>query len=354
MDDFRIDSHKLMYHVSRVNQWLNGENIYPIYLEIGPSGACNHRCTFCALDYLGYKPQFIEKSILKNFLSEAARCGVKSVMYAGEGEPLLHKEIGELILYTKKIGIDVSITTNGVFLNSKIVNECLGSLTWMRISLDAATSQTYARIHRCKPQDFDCVLENLDYAVKIKRQNNYLCTIGVQMLLLPENVKEVTILASVLKDRGVDYLVIKPFSPHLKSSSNIYKNFDYRDYLYLADELGQLSSKDFKIIFRFHTMKKLSEKKTYESCLGLPFFANIASNGDIYTCHTFIGNDKFCYGNIYKNSFSEIWESSRRKNVLNSVIKNLDVTQCRQSCRLDEINRYLWELKHPSAHVNFI
>jgi len=23
-------------------------------------------------------------------------------------------------------------------------------------------------------------------------------------------------------------------------------------------------------------------------------------------------------------------------------------------CRMDEINRYLWELKHPHPHVNFV
>ncbi|HAB51888.1 MAG TPA: radical SAM protein, partial [Ignavibacteriales bacterium] len=51
MDKYRIDSHKLMYHVSRINDWLEGKIIYPIYAEISPSGACNHRCTYCALDF---------------------------------------------------------------------------------------------------------------------------------------------------------------------------------------------------------------------------------------------------------------------------------------------------------------
>ena len=32
----------------------------------------------------------------------------------------------------------------------------------------------------------------------------------------------------------------------------------------------------------------------------------------------------------------------------------LDVTKCRQVCRLDKINSYLWELIHPGHHVNFI
>jgi len=142
MDDFKIEGHKLMYHVSRLNEWINGENVCPIYLEISPSGQCNHRCVFCAFDYLGYKSQFIDKNNLKKFLSGAAQSSVKSVLYSGEGEPLLHKKISEIIVYTKEVGIDVAITTNGVFLDEQIISECLPYLTWMRISLNAGTGKT--------------------------------------------------------------------------------------------------------------------------------------------------------------------------------------------------------------------
>ncbi len=355
MDDFRIDSHKLMYHVSRVNQWLNGENIYPIYIEISPSGKCNHRCYFCAFDYLEYKKPFINKDVLMEMLSEAARCGVKSVMYAGEGEPLLHKHIDQLILHAKRVGIDVAVTTNAVFFNDELARQCLASLTWIRASLDAGTKETYAKIHHCHPDDFDLVIENITNAVKLKRENAHTCSIGVQLLLLPENYGEITTLATLLKHIGVDYLIIKPFSKHPMSYATIDKNFHYGDLLALDNQLQGFSSDDFKIIFRVHAMEKLQNKEMpYKRCLGLPFFAYIDSIGNIYACSAFLGNDKFCYGNIYDDSFSEIWEGAQREQVLEMVATELDVTQCREICRLDEINRYLWELKNPAPHVNFI
>ncbi len=37
MDKYRIDSQKLMFHVPRINDWLNGETIYPLYMEASPS-----------------------------------------------------------------------------------------------------------------------------------------------------------------------------------------------------------------------------------------------------------------------------------------------------------------------------
>ena len=50
IDKYKIDDHKLMFHIKRVNDWQEGKNIYPIYAEVSPSGACNHRCTFCGVD----------------------------------------------------------------------------------------------------------------------------------------------------------------------------------------------------------------------------------------------------------------------------------------------------------------
>lgn len=64
-ENIRMDSHKLIYHPDVVARWLKGENIYPIEIEISPSGICNHRCIFCAVDYIGYKPDFLEKEIIK-------------------------------------------------------------------------------------------------------------------------------------------------------------------------------------------------------------------------------------------------------------------------------------------------
>ena len=41
MDKYRIDSHKLLYHVSRVSDWLKGENIVTIQRNLLNYGAQN-------------------------------------------------------------------------------------------------------------------------------------------------------------------------------------------------------------------------------------------------------------------------------------------------------------------------
>ena len=93
----QIEGHKLMYHVDEVSRWLKGDVVAPIYVEFGLINSCNHNCVFCALDYLKSKGSAINKDVLINNLKDMAEFGVKSVMFAGEGEPLMYPHISEAI-----------------------------------------------------------------------------------------------------------------------------------------------------------------------------------------------------------------------------------------------------------------
>jgi len=355
MDKYRIDSHKLIHHVPRVHDWLEGENIYPIYMEVSPVGACNHRCTFCGLDFMEYQNRRLETAMFKERLIELGKLGLKSIMYAGEGEPFLHQDMVALTRHTKKAGIDVAFTTNGSLLKNDIVDQILGLTSWIKVSFSAGTPETYAKIHNTKARDFDRVIENLSYAIKIRRENNYDCTIGMQLLLLPENQHEVVTLAKLARDIGLDYLVVKPYSQHPQSKTTKYNDIKYSDYEHLSEELKQLNTHDFQVIFRLQTMKKWDEgQKPYTRCLALPFWSYIDAGGGVWGCSVYLNDDRFLYGNINEQTFQKIWEGEQRKKSLRWVEEELDVSVCRVNCRMDDINRYLWDLKHPIPHVNFI
>jgi len=104
-----------------------------------------------------------------------------------------------------------------------------------------------------------------------------------------------------------------------------------------------------------NTMNKWDERgRKYENCLALPFWSYIDAGGNVWGCSAYLGDERFLYGNIYENSFQEIWEGEKRAESLEWAESQLDTDQCRVNCRMDEINRYLWEMRHPPAHVNFI
>lgn len=355
MDEFRIDSHKLVFHPREVARWLSGEDIYPLYIEISPSGACNHRCSFCALDFMEYKPRFLDTAALKERLLEMGRLGVKSVMYGGEGEPFLHKDMGEIIVHTKQSGIDVGITTNGVLMSPPLAAKILGSTSWIKVSLNAGTAETYAKVHRTKPADFDRVISNLTEAVKLNRESGTACTLGAQMVLIPENADTAVQLAETAKGIGLRYVVIKPYSQHHKSHTHAYEGVDYAAFSHLKDALAPLNDQNFSVIFRERTMQKMKRTvRGYERCLALPFWAYIDSLGNVWGCSAYLGEEAFRYGNIHEETFEQIWKGERRRRCAEMVSTELDPEGCRMNCRMDEINLYLWELTHPSAHVNFI
>ncbi|MBA3064881.1 radical SAM protein [bacterium] len=355
MDKYGIDSHKLMYHVQRVHNWMDGKIIYPIYMEVSPSGACNHRCLYCGLDFMEYKPQYLKTDVLKERLSELGKLGLKSIMYAGEGEPFLHRDMAEIIEHTNKSNIDVGITTNGVLLNKKVVDSTLEFTNWIKVSINGATRNTYSKIHRTKPEDFDKVIENMSYAAKVKRDNGYFCTLGMQLVLLPENSHEVLKLAALSKDIGMDYLVIKPYSQHPQSKTTEYSAIQYGDYEYLGNELKKFNTADFNVIFRLRAMEKWDDGgRNYRRCLALPFWSYIDAGGNVWGCSVYLRDERFLYGNIYEQTFQEIWNGEKRMQSLREVSEKLDTSQCRVNCRMDEINRYLWKLKFPPEHVNFI
>ena len=353
MSDLRLDSHKLIFHPTAVSNWLSGKDIYPISVEVGLTNLCNHRCTFCAVDYSDYRGVFLDKDIILKTLETLSKKGTKSVIFSGEGEPFLHKNAAEIITATKGFGLDVAVSTNGVLFTKAIAEQCLSSLTWIRFSVSAAAPELYAKIHRTKEADFDIALKNIENASKIKKRDKLGTTIGVQLLLLPENMSHAVPLAKMLKDIGADYFTVKPYSKHpgsINDSRPDYTQFD-SETKEIEAQLKMLQSDSFKVYFRSNQLKQLSYDRPYTSCYGLAFMTHIDSTGSVIPCIMHFGNASYHFGNLYENDIETIWE--QRHKVVDKI-NETKLKRCREVCRLNEMNLYLNELKNPGGHVNFV
>ncbi len=352
-DKFKIDSHKLIYHVRRVASWLNGEQISPIYMEISPTGSCNHKCIFCSVDFMGFKKRFLDTKIIKKTIAELGCYGLKSIMFAGEGEPFLHRDLPEMILHAAENRIDTAITTNGVLMRPEITDKIIDSMEWIKISINAGTPATYAKIHNTGEKDFEKVLSNMEYAVKKRNSSGSRCALGMQILLIEENSHEVETLAQRVKNIGADYLVVKPYTHHYRNTHEF--DIRYQSFGELEKQLEKYNSDEFKVIFRARAMKKWDAgKRSYNECRALPFWSYIDSGGNVWGCSAHLLDERFNYGSIYGKSFSQIWEGPKRRENLELMARDFDISTCKMNCRMDEINRYLDELKNLPDHVNFI
>ena len=348
--NIEIDDHKLIYHPERVAEFLKNKDTFPIYAEIGLTDACNQKCNFCALDFLERKGNFLDANSLYNMLIDVSG-KIKSVMYAGEGEPLLHPKIADIIYSTKALDIDAAITTNGVLFDKEKREKILPYLSWIRFSVDSGSPANYAYMHGTKEKNFDILINNIEESVKYRNNNSLNVTIGAQFLTTKDNKNEAEKLAMILKKIGADNMQIKPYSKHPLSLNNF--EVDEQEYNELEKKLMVYDDDKFKILFRKATLKRITDGVTYDRCHSLPFYTLIDAKGNVLSCNLFYNNEEYHYGNINESAFTDIWKSKRRKDAMQKI-KDKGVADCRIGCRMDATNRYLDRLLHKEPHDNFI
>lgn len=356
MKNYIFDGHKLIYHFNRINEFLENGDCFPIYIEISPVGSCNHRCIFCAYDFIGYPNRKLKTDRLLNFIDEITECGIKSLLFAGEGEPLLHPDINKFVTQANANGIDTGIYTNGQLLTEELAEIILSSLKLIRFSFNGGTRESYASIHKVKPEIFDKVIKNIEISVRIKEKKELDLDIGVQYVLLPENKDYLIDAVKTLKATGVDYVAIKPFVQQNSLQSyqmgkNINLDTTISEALRKAEDY---SNENFKVIARWESFKDYG-KKNYKHCYGTSFISALNSAGDLATCLPYWDREDFVFGNIYNNTFKEIWHGKKREKKKEYLERQLDMKKCPPNCRPNAINEFLWEIKNPSVkHINFI
>lgn len=353
-DNFLMDSHKLYWHLDRVNDWLQAKRIAPLYLDMGITQTCNVQCSYCYYAVPEHRTNaIIETDALISFLKEAAEIGVKAIGFLGDGEPMMHPGVYDAVAAGKGAGLDMALATNGVLMKEERLDELLASLTWIRFNISAGTPSTYANVMGVDEKIFHRVVENIRRCVAIKRAGNLPVVIGIQMVLIPDCFEDVVPFAAMGRDLGVDYAVVKQCAERTDNDQAPTMD-DYERNKHLLEQAESLSSDKYDVIIKW---KKISNDgvKHYDHCYGCEFLPQISGNGDVYCCGAWFGNPDFLIGNINYDSFKEIVFSDRYAEVMQRVKSTVNVhCDCGTNCRQNEINEFLWKLKHPPEHVNFI
>ncbi len=324
----------------------------PIYVEISPTGICNHKCLFCHYNYLGHEGKF-KKGKMLELVRELATMGVKSLVFAGNGEPTLHVDTIEAIALAKSLGLDVAMSTNGALLKDEHFDTLAKCLTWIRFSFNAGSKENYVRVHQTSGDDWDKVIGNITKLKEAKVRLNSEITIGSQFVLIPENKDYALEHGQRLKDLGVDYFSVKHFYEHSHNEFEVKEHIADDFIEYLSSEAQKLTTENFTFLVR--SSKNLSSQRTYTTCYGLEFIVFIDENGAVYSCFSHQYDKKTVMGNIFENNFNDIWNSTKKKDSINYINDCITKNSCQPNCRHHQINNYLWEIKNPSIeHINFI
>ena len=359
---FRLDGHKLLYHLDRVLAWQNGERVAPIHIDMGLTKFCNMGCIYCIGVTQGMaKKSMIEPGALLRFVDDCARLKVRSIGFIGDGEPTLNPGLYDAVIRAAHNDVDTGIATNGLKLDISRAHDLLRNLTFLRFNLSAAERDSFRKIHQSSEKNFDMLMDKIKELVRIKKESGYKCTIGLQMVLIPENFDQIIKMAKLGADLGVDYLQIKQCSDSEYHELGIQYE-DYQKAITDLKEAEKYNTEDYFVQVKWQKINILNETdvykegiRKYDVCYGTPLLGQISGNGKVYPCGPFFGKERFCMGDINKESYYDIIKGDKYWEVQQDIIDNVDVhCDCTTGCRQDYINKFLWDLKNPPEHTNFI
>jgi MoaA/NifB/PqqE/SkfB family radical SAM enzyme len=336
--------------------------IAPLHIDVGLTKKCNMLCTYCYGKMQELNGAEIgKKALLENLIESAAKIGVKSLGFIGDGEPTLNPYCLEGLVLGKKLGISMAMSTNGILLDSYLKHKIvLESCEWMRFNISAYTEKGYRDIHKSNKRDV--VFQNVRDMAKLKKEEGYKCDLGIQMVFDPSSMlDEVLPLSKFAIDAGVDYFVIKQCSLPDDGKTGI-KQFDVKQYddaivKDVLKEAESLSTDRIQIIPKWNIMD-LKGEKPYRKCLSIPVLSEISGDGGFYPCGYFFGGKRkdMCFGNLHDNTLEEMINSNKYWEIINKLETTFEPgVDCKGTCRQDAANIFLDEyVNNRPSGINFI
>ncbi len=316
-----LDSHKLSYHMDRVNAWEAGERIAPVSVDMSLTRACGAMCSFCyAMMQESQARSSIKTAKALNLLDDFSAIGIRSVSLVSDGESTLSKAYVPFIQHAAELGIDVGNATNAWEWEPEKIEQVLPYLTWVRFTVAAGRPESYASIMYKGPEHtevFDRAIKHIKYAVDLKKRKGLSVTLGIQMVLMPSFRDEIIPFAQLGLDLGVDYAVIKHCSDDEQKTLGI----DYSQYESLHGLLVQaesMSNEQTKIIVKWDKIKD-GDKSSYNRFYGPQFLLQISGSGLVAPSGMFFNArySKLHIGNFTEERFIDIWKSERYWRAMN-------------------------------------
>lgn len=185
---------------------------YPLEISVDVNNICNLCCPLCPTGAQKVDRAKGSMSIdtFKEILEKFSRYAFR-MHFSLWGEPLLHKELPQMVSLTEKSGMGTEISTNlSINLSDIYISKLIkAGLSWLIVSIDGASAESYSK-YRVNG-NYSLVLSNLRRFVQLKKEIGYVTPfIEWQYIPFRHNEHEIETVVQEAKDVGVDYLRLKP------------------------------------------------------------------------------------------------------------------------------------------------
>lgn len=282
------------------------------HVELILADLCQQSCKFCAYRLEGYASNqlFDDKRMMDTgkaleIIEDCAEIGVQAIQFTGGGEPTLHKGFAACFHRAKSLGMQVGLVSNGVRIDQELAQQ-IWNAAWVRISLDAATEETYCSMRRVHRNHWYRAQE----AVRNLKAAGAKC-LGVGFVVTPDNWREIYDAAKLAKSLGADnFRISAQFS---NEDEHLFEGF-HAQAAKLAKEAEALSDEGFTVYNRFgDRLDDLNRRSPEDRLCGYQFFTTyIGADLNVYRCCGYAYNERGHIGSIQSQRFKDFWLSQER------------------------------------------
>lgn len=258
-------------------------------VEISLTDRCQCRCVHCAVadpDSQGAHGE-MTTGVVFDLLNQMSEMRATEVCFEG-GEPLLRRDIVELVKYARRLGLVPKINTNGILLTEPLVLRLKSAgLLWCAVSIDSSRPETHDAL-RGVPGCFDKAVDGL------RRLVHHQVPASISTYVRREALRngDLTGVVQLGHDLGVDTVRVLfpvPQGRYERAQEAVLRRSE-------RDEVRQLLADPIV------TMEYPRENSR---CIGAIGKLNITTSGDVTPCIF----SELPFGNVHESRLPEIWRA---------------------------------------------
>ncbi|MCK9223685.1 MAG: radical SAM protein [Candidatus Muirbacterium halophilum] len=290
-------------------------NYFPLRYNIDPSSVCNLKCPYC-IHCKDNDNTKIKKSIMsmEDFLIIFNKIKDYALLieFYNFGEPLLNKNLPEMIKMCSDFGIKTRISSNmsvdvGEDFLSRLIDSGINRIT---CAVDGHNDEINKKYR--VGSNFDIITKNINTLVKLKKSKNAKKTvISWRTLLFEWNYAYKEDIKKTAMEFGVDEINFDPGSFMLNDRK-------------VSWDISNKKWKDSKKKFSKDIINKQSGKK----CSFLFNSTIVNANGNLITCCLSGEKEAENKESLVLNSLYDVWNS---KEFINTRLYNLGISDDRQN-----------------------
>lgn len=276
---------------------------FPLHMVWLATNRCNARCSHCSSNSGQPMLDELDTREAKDLLDQLADCGVVDLAVSG-GEPLLRRDLLDVVAHAKSRGLSVGIGTNGGKLSADQARALAGlGLDRLQVSLDGVGAE-HDRL-RCWPGLFKRALRTIALARDAGLR------VHVCFTITRFNVDEIEDLADVVARQGVKRLNLSRFVATGRGAAALeLPDTAWRDVIRRCQALRERFRPEVEVVTHLAQQVLVDEEAAcmpaFIGCQAGVAQGCIQADGTVFPCVLL----PIAIGNIRTTRFAEMWQSS--------------------------------------------